>query len=160
MTKDRIEETKENMLAKLMASDRYKQALGGLHKYTHPRGDYGDLVGIFNEGIMMGMESVNLKVGDPLEYLIYRGYAYMRSQIRNECNKTMLEECTSCGTIRPYRGTRCKCGCKDFIIHSRMTYIVIKDGEVIIPFTSYPTDFHRMCRGCEKSKVDEKKHLI
>lgn len=160
MTNTKIEETKKTLLDRLMASDRYKKALGGIHKYSHPRGDYDDLVGIFNEGLMMGLESVNLKVGDPMEYLIYRGYAYMRTQIRNECNKTMLEECVNCGNIRPFRGGKCKCGCKDFIYHSRLTYIVVKDGEVTVPFTSYPSDFRRLCRGCAKSRVDEKANLI
>ena len=159
-TNTNIEEKKKSLLDRLMCSDRYKQALGGIHKYHHPRGEYGDLVGIFNEGLMMGLESVDLDKGDPMEYLIYRGYAYMRTQIRNECNKTMIEECTSCGKLRPFRGGKCTCGNNEFHLHSRMIYIVVQDGEAMIPFTSYPTDFKRQCNGCAKSKLDEEGNLI
>lgn len=155
-----IEEKKTQLLNRLLESDRYKKALGGLHKYKHPHGDYGDIVGIFNEGLMMGLEAMNLNIGDPMEYLIYRGYAYMRTQVRNECNRSILQECSGCGKIRPFRSGKCSCGCSDFIHHSRMTYIVIDDGEATIPFTSYPSDFMRLCRGCAKSRVDDKNNIL
>lgn len=153
-------EEKEILINKLIQSDRYKKAILGLRRYNHPRGDYEDIVGIFNLGVMQALQVVSSNRGNPMEYLIFRGYAYVRSQLRNECNKTLLEQCTKCGTTRPYRGTKCKCGNKSFHLYARIVNMSSDDGEITVPHTLYPSDFRKTCKGRAKSFVDENLNII
>ena len=86
--------------------------------------DPDDLEGELNLGIMLAADTVRMDIGDPMEYLISRGFNHVRRRVRAECNREIIEECMGCHKLRPHRWGPCtKCGLKDFMLHRRATML-------------------------------------
>lgn len=112
--------TKRHLLKRLVNSNRYQQATNRVRRYNSPVGK-DDLVAEFNLGVMLATKDVKMNVGDPMEYIIFRGMKHVQMAIRTACNKHMLEECLNCGKVRPYRQAECyTCKERNFLVHPRV----------------------------------------
>lgn len=117
----------------LLASDRYHKATLAVRTYrcsVHP----DDLVGEFNRGIARALHSVKMDIGDPMEYLISRGFRHVQTIVSQTLNEGVIEECLVCGKSRPYRRNPCyTCGNRNFILHPRFISLLQKDdGSLVI----------------------------
>lgn len=125
------------LVERLVGSPRYSQLRGKVKSFYGSRSivDPDDIEGELNLGIMKALQSVKMNVGDPMEYLLNRGYRHVQMHISAVTNAGVIEECLVCGKQRPYRRNPCyTCDSRNFLIHPRFVPLLTDDdGSVTLP---------------------------
>lgn len=159
-----------DLLDELVQSKRYSQMVGRVNHFATKQQhiEREDLIGEFNRGLCVAVQSVKMNIGDPMEYLLSRGYRHVQHVVQTVLNHETLEECLDCGKSRPYRPNPCyTCNGKNFLIHPRYVALTVGDGEQVhIPTamlarwrTKLFKQAFRRWSGCRKQKNGKnKKH--
>jgi hypothetical protein len=84
------------LFTQLRHDRRTKNAIRGLIKRCYLL-DPDDIEAEFWVGVIKGLEAVDIKIGDPLLYLIKYGMWNVRSAMRKELNKNIIQRCNHCG---------------------------------------------------------------
>lgn len=100
------------IIKQLMADPRTRGAVYNLRKRS-PALDGDDVDAVFWLGVLVGLDHVKHDIGDPMAYLVQRGVWQVKSAVREELGRKVVQHCSHCGQIngRYVYSRQCtKCG--------------------------------------------------
>lgn len=89
-------QAREELFARLRRDGRTKTALRGMWRGAACM-DFEDIEGEFWLGVLASLPKVQAGIGDPVSHLIQRGIWQVKSAMREELNRKVVQECTACG---------------------------------------------------------------
>lgn len=124
------EASKNELFLALGADGRAKGAMRNLYRGAACL-EFGDIEAEFWRGVLLGLALVKRDIGDPIAHLIQRGVWQVKTAMREELSKKVLQRCLDCGrTNGKYsKGRKCsKCGNDTENVYRLEPYDHAQDG--------------------------------
>lgn len=96
MAKAGDKEARDKIVRHLMADPRTRGAVYNLRKRS-PSLEGDDVDAVFWLGVLVGLDHVKHDIGDPMAYLVQRGVWQVKSAVREELSRKVVQQCSSCG---------------------------------------------------------------